>query len=459
MADTATSTSPNPWRTFLVVAMGVFVAYLDVFIVNVAFPDISREFPDVGISGLSWVLNGYAIGFAALLVPAGRLADLIGRKRGFLLGMAVFTLASAACALAPNPAVLVATRVVQSAGAALVIPTSLALLLAAFPPERRAAAVGAWGGVAAISAALGPVAGGLLVEASWRWVFLVNLPIGLIAIVAGRRLLIESRDPARGRLPDPLGITFLATGVAALALAIVEGPSWGWASGRTIGVFVAAAVLLMGFARSCLGHPVPAVELSLLKSRPFAAANVVSLIFGAGFAAMLLALVLFTEGVWGYSAIQTGLAIAPGAVVAGIASVFVGRSAKRLPPREVTIVGCVIFALGIGWLLARLGNSPNYVMDMLPGQLLAGFGIGLVTPLMTVVAAASLPPARFATGGGILNVARQIGTVLGIAVLVAILGAAPALADFRVGWWLMIGIAGASMVAALPITRPAAAGP
>src|SRR3954470_24181091 len=230
-------------RVATVLCGGVFMASLDLFIVNIAFPDLRADFPATSLAGLSWVLNAYAIVFAALLVPAGRWADRTGRKRAFLGGLALFTLASAACAAAPSVAVLVTARVVQAAGAAVLMRASLGLLLPEFPPEKRGLAIGLWAAVGGTAAAAGPAIGGLLVELSWRWVFLVNLPVGVAAIVAGARVLREIREEGAER-PDVVGAGLLTGGVATLIAAIVEGPDWGWSDPRVVALFAAAVVLL-----------------------------------------------------------------------------------------------------------------------------------------------------------------------------------------------------------------------
>lgn len=449
-----TGPTPNPWASFWVVAGGVFVVYLDVLIVNVAFPSMLHSFAGVTLAHLSWVLNAYAIGFAALLVPAGRLADRIGRKRGFLVGMGTFTLASITCGAAPNVGLLIAARVVQSAGAAIMIPSSLALLLASFPPHKRVSAIGSWAAIAAFAAALGPSVGGVLVESTWRWVFLVNIPIGIAAIVAGRRILHESKDPAGGRIPDLVGIALLGLSVALLVLGIVQGPEWGWMSGRVLGAFAVALVLGAGFLARCVTHDVPAIELDLLRSRRFSAANVASLVFTGAMSGMIIASILFVQDIWHYSPVQAGLGIAPGAVLAGLGSVVIGRIGVRLPAREVCVAGSVLFAVGLAWWLWRLTAERHYLRDMLPGSVLTGFGIGLVQPVMTAVAATSVPPARFATGGAVLNVARQIGTALGIALVVAILGNTPTFDHFATGWVTLIGAGLLTAVASLWISVP-----
>src|SRR4051794_13033091 len=241
-------------RVAAIVSVGVFVASLDLFIVNIAFPDLQRDFGGTRLATLSWVLNAYAIVFAALLVPAGRWADRLGRKRAFLGGLALFTLASAACAAAPTVGVLVAARAVQAAGAALLMPASLGLLLPEFPAEKRGVALGLWAAVGGTAAALGPVVGGLLVELSWRWVFLVNLPVGIVAIVAGARVLTEVREEGGAR-PDTAGAVLLTGAVGALIAAIVEGPGWGWGSPRVVGLFATAVVLGVGFVVQSARHP------------------------------------------------------------------------------------------------------------------------------------------------------------------------------------------------------------
>jgi MFS family permease len=243
MTQPAASVGRNPRAILTVLSLASFMASLDLFIVNVVFDQIGASFRAASIGELSWVLNAYAILYAALLVPLGRLADKVGRKRTFLLGLAVFTLASVLCAVAPGLWWLVAFRVLQAAGAAALTPTSLGLLLAAVPPAKRLAYVRIWSAVAGLAAAAGPVFGGLLVAASWRWVFLVNLPIGIVALIAARRTVPDSRDAAVSKIPDVLGSGLLTIGIGALALGIVKGGDWGWGSGRTVGSFVVAATV------------------------------------------------------------------------------------------------------------------------------------------------------------------------------------------------------------------------
>src|SRR3954451_19377041 len=246
------------WQILVVTSVAVFMAFLDVTIVNVAFPSIGHAFPDTSLAGLSWVLNAYNIVFAALLVPAGRLADLLGRRRIFFVGMGLFLAASALCGLAPSAPFLVGARVIQAAGAALLVPTSLGLLLVEFPPERRAAATALWGAGGGVAAATGASLGGLLIHwGDWRLVFYVNLVLGAAALVPARRLLRETRDPDRGAVPDALGIVLLAGGVGLVSLGIVEAPDWGWGSARVLGAFALGFALLGLFLWRSVAHPHP----------------------------------------------------------------------------------------------------------------------------------------------------------------------------------------------------------
>jgi EmrB/QacA subfamily drug resistance transporter len=439
------------WQVLTVVSVAVFMVSLDLFIVNIAFPDIGRDFTSAGTAELSWVLNAYAIVFAALLVPAGRLADRVGRRRGFLGGLALFLIGSALCGAAPSVATLVAARIVQATGAAFLMPTSLALLLPEFDMSERAAAIGVWAAVGGVAAAAGPPIGGALVVASWRLVFLVNVPVGLIAAAYATTLLRESRDPDPGGRPDLIGTGMLTVGVGALALGLVQAPEWGWGDGRTLGALAAAAQLLAVFLVRCARHPSPVVDLGMLRVRSFAMANAAALLFTAAFAAMLLASVLFMTGVWGDSIFTSGLALAPGPAMAAIAAVPAGRLANRVGQRYLAGPGSLLLAAGCAWWMWRLGPAPNYAGAMLPGLIVTGTGVGLTLPSLASAAASSLPPARFATGSAVLTMSRQIGSVLGIAILVAVLGARTGADAFDGGYLFMVIAATVAAGAALGI--------
>ena len=440
------------WQVLTVVSVAVFMVSLDLFIVNLAFPHIAADFEGASPAAVSWVLNAYAIVIAALMVPAGRLADRAGRKRVFLGGLVLFAAGSALCGAAPSIEALVAARVVQAAGAALLVPTSLALLLPEFSAAERPAAIGIWAAVGGIAAAAGPPLGGLLVEASWRLVFLVNVPVALAAVWFGARLLRESRDEASGR-PDLLGSAIFAASIGLLAFALVEAPDHGWGSASTIAGGAVATLGLALFWRRCLVHPSPVVEPAMLRVRSFALASAASLLFSAAFAAMLLGVVLFMTGVWGDSALQAGLALSPGPLMAATFAATSGRFANRIGQRRLATAGLALFALGCAWWSLRLGPEHAYAAEMLPGLLISGTGVGLTLPALASAAAASLPPARFATGSAVFTMSRQIGYVLGVAILVALLGDG---ASFDVAWVFMAVTAalGAGVAFAIGAVRP-----
>jgi EmrB/QacA subfamily drug resistance transporter len=424
--DTTPSFTPSSRQVtaiVLVLSLAIFMSSLDLFIVNLAFPYIGREYRGTSLSSLSWVLNGYAIVFAAVLVPAGRWADRVGRRRLFVAGLVAFSLGSLFCGLSPGVPELIAARLVQAIGAGLMVPASLSLLLASVPPAARAQAIGSWSAFAALGAALGPVIGGSLVQLSWRWVFWINLPVGLVAILLAKRVVPESKDEGVQGRPDLLGAGLLAGSIGLLALALVEAPSWGWGSARFLGVLVAAIASGAAVVFRSQRHHSPVIELELLRARTFSGAFVASILYYAGFGAWLLSLVEFLTGAWHFSAVRAGLAIAPGPLmVLPFARVVSPRLAVRLGGAgRVAVIGCLCNAgAQVLWLM-RIQAHPAYLAHLLPVQLLGGAGVGLVIPSLLAAGTASLPPARFGAGSGILNMSRQIGTVLGVAGLVAVL--------------------------------------
>jgi EmrB/QacA subfamily drug resistance transporter len=437
----APSAGSRPVLTSLIVLTGVFLSSLDLFIVNIAFPSISASFHGESLSSLSWVLSAYTIVFAAALVPAGRWADRAGRKKAFLIGLAVFTASSAVCAVAPSLGVLVGARVVQATGGALMLPTSLGLLLPAFGPARKGAAIGLWSAVGGAAAALGPPIGGLLVQVSWRWVFLVNLPFSVLALVFGIRMLREVRDPVAHK-SDLLGAALLSVSVASLVAAIVEGSDWGWSSGRIIGAFALAAVSGAWLVLRSRRHPYPIVEPAVIRHRAVALADLSSLIFFGGFGALVLGGVLFLTGVWHESVLRAGFMIAPGPLLAGLAAFPGGLLGARFGHRIVGTAGSLFFAAGGAWWVTHVGATPDWVGAYLPGLLLGGFGVGLMLPSLGGAATAPLPPQRFATGSALYAMTRQIGVALGVACLVAILGTASgasAVNAFHHAWIFMLG--------------------
>jgi EmrB/QacA subfamily drug resistance transporter len=435
--------SPN--LVLIIVCAGVVLASLDLFIVNVALPQMARSFGVRGLGDLSWVLNAYAIVYAALLVLFGRLADRYRRDLGFLLGVAVFVAASAACAAATSLPMLIAFRVLQAAGAALLTPTSLGLVLASFPAERRQGAVRTWTAVGGLAAAFGPAVGGVLVAASWRWVFLVNLPFGVAALVAGWRLLpAVPGHPIRR--PDALSALLITVGVGALTLGLVEGGTWGWGSDRTTGVLALAVAALAWFAVRTARHENPLIDRALFRVRAFDGASVVAVLFSAAFGAMLLSRVLWAQDVWHWSALTTGISIVPGPIMVPlIAFLATGRLTKRFGSGLVIAAGSTLFAAGMAWAAVATGLPSDYVGDVLGSLILTGAGVGLTLPTLMATAAASLPPASFATGAAVVNMLRQVGLAIGVAVFIAVLGSpvspAATLAAYQRGWIVTSAIA------------------
>src|SRR6266566_3758258 len=427
----------------LIVSIGFSLAVLDVFVVNVALPNIAQDFGSAGLGDLSWVLNAYAIVYAALLVVFGRLADRFPREYGFLLGVGVFTVASALCAAANDTLGLVVFRVIQAAGAALMTPTSLSMVLATSSGEERDKNVRAWTAIGGLMAALGPVAGGLLVAISW-----MRLPH-----VRGERI----------PYPDALGAALVTAGVALLTLGLVKGDDWGWGSTQTIGVLAGSVAVIGSFVLHCLHHRNPLVDPDLFRRRSFTGASVVATLFQVAFGGFLLSLVLWDQSVWHWSALHTGLTIAPSPfLVLPTALLLAERLIKRFGSGVVIAIGASFFATGMLWFALFAGLKPDYLVDFFPGLVLIGVGVGLALPTMMASATSELPPENFATGSAVVNMLRQVGLAIGVAVLVAVLGTpsgAPAVLDAFDRAWLVIGAfaaAGAlASLAILGVRRPA----
>ena len=430
-----------PAAVFAVTVAGAFMVALDLSIVNIAFPSIIRSFASVSTTTLSWVLSSYSVVFGALLLGAGRMVDRSGRKRSFLGGLGIFTVGSAACAAAPMASLLIAGRVVQAIGAALLMPASLALLLGATPASQRARAVAMWGGISALAVATGPSLGSLLVDTGgWRWAFLVNLPVAAVAALVGRRVLTEAATG--GRAPDLLGVGVVTAAVAALALGITQGSEWGWTTWRVLGALVAALLLgVVAVARSRT-HAAPAIDLAIFRSRTVALANAGTLVYAIGFFAMLLGNVLFLTSVWHYSTLRAGLAVTPGPLVVAVLSSTTGRWASRYGYRLVLVAGSMLFAAGELLIIVRVGTTPSYLVDWLPSALLVGLGVAFTFPVLSAAAVSGLPAEKFGVGGAINQTSRQLGAVLGVAALVSIIGApataAAAMDAFRHAWLLSV---------------------
>ena len=350
---------------------------------------------------------------------------------------------------------LIGARIVQAIGGALMLPTSLGLLLPEFESHERHVAIGIWAATGGIAAAAGPPLGGLLVQADWRWVFLVNVPVGLIGLLVGLRTLTERRE-AGGARPDILGALGLIVAIGSLVVAIVKGQEWGWGSPAIIALLLASALLLPAIWWRSERQPAPIFEPAMLRVRSFGLAVAGSLLFFAGFGAMLLAGVLFLTSVWHESVLTAGLMLFPGPAMATLFSVPSARLGARVGFRIPGVIGSLLFAAGSVWYLTQTGGTPAYASEYLPGLLIGGAGVGLVIPTLTGAGASTLPPERFATGIAVLTMGRQIGAALGVAVLVAVLGqTTTSVATFHGAWLISIcgGLAAGLTLAALG--RPA----
>lgn len=416
MADTGTARATQ----LLVACGGSFVAFLDVTITNLALPAVGRDFGDPAIAHLSWIVTLYAAVFAALLAPAGRLADVVGRRRLFLAGMAVFTLGSLGAAVSTDLITLLVARGVQGLGAALLLPASLGLVLASTTPERRLAAIGLWSASAAAAAALGPALGGVLVDTlSWRSLFCFNLPVCAGLALATLRVPADAGSGARR--PDAAGTAVLGAGVLGLVLGITQSSRWGWSDPATAACLVAGVALCAAAVLRSARHESPAIATHLWRSRTYVAANAVSFLFGGVLFAWLLLGVLYLTAVWQYSELRAGFAMTPGALVAACVGIGVSRLARAVRPRALVMVGGGLIAVCGVCMGLSLTSQPRFVLLWLPVGCLVGAGMGAVSVGVSSAAALSAPPRDFAAATG-LNVAiRQIGGAVGVAVMASVL--------------------------------------
>ncbi|WP_083418097.1 MFS transporter [Pseudofrankia sp. BMG5.36] len=459
-------------RTAVLLACGgSFLAFLDATITNLAVPDLARDF-EVGVTSVSWVVTLYALPFAALLAPAGRLADLFGRRRLFVAGAALFTAASLLAVVAPVFPVLLAARAVQGVGAALLIPASFAIVLADTPPDRRAAAIGLWSASAGLAAVAGPAVGGILVDvASWRVLFCINLPIGLWLIERAVRYQPRATpteigastgagaDTARRRAPDALATVLLAGGIGAVVLSLTEAQRWGWASPATLGFLLGGALSTVAAVGRSARHPAPAIEVDLWRSPGYAVANVISALFGAALYASLLLGVLFLVEAWQYSVLTAGLAMTPAAGWAALVGISIGRSRRQPAPWVLVVVGGALIAATSLVLAIWLPADARFLTVWLPAGLGLGVGIGAVSVGVSSAAALAVEPRRFAAAVGLNIAARQVGGAIGVAATALLLDRQPGdgIGPFQDVYWMMAALCGAVAVVGLllrPSRRP-----
>lgn len=444
----------NPWGVFAIASAAVFLVSVDATIAVAAFPALRSSFAETSPATLSWVLNAYTILYAALLVPAGRLVDLHGAKRLFLFGVALFTLASAACGLAPGTTALIAARIVQAVGGAVLTPASLALILGAFPADKRSTIVGLWSAAGALGAAVGPGAGAILIElATWRAAFLVNLPFGALILWFAARRLPALKGADAGEALDIPGIALIAGGVAALTYGVVQVKEASFAATTVWGPALVGIGLLLTYPFWARGRKAAAIDMTLFADRTYALVTVASFVFGIAFSLMFLSSFLFLLGIWGYSQGLTGLAVTPGPLVVIAVAIASGRLVGRLGHRAVLVAGGLLYAVAQGLLATQVTETTAYLTLWFPMQIVGGIAVGLLLVGLSGAAVAGLPPARFGVGGAVNNAMRQLGGVFGTALAVVLVGQTDAgIEAFRSAFLCLglIGLAVAVLCLALP---------
>jgi EmrB/QacA subfamily drug resistance transporter len=405
------------WRALIIVCVAVFMLLLDITVVNVALPDIQREL-NASFTDLQWVVDAYALLLATTMLNAGTLGDLLGRKRVFIAGVGLFTLASALCGAATSPLFLNLARGVQGIGGAIMFAVSLAILSQEFHGRERGVAFGIWGATIGAAVAIGPLVGGVLTEyAGWRWIFFVNVPIGAVCVAGALAYLHESRDEQHAGF-DALGFALFTAGLFALVLALLRGDAWHWGSGKTVGLFVAAVVLLAAFVVSQLRKEEPMFDMSLFQKPAFAGAQIVAFTISAAMFSQFLYLTLYLQNELHYSPLQAGLRFLPLSLVSFVVAPIAGRLSARIPVR--VLLGAGMSLVGVALLLMHGITTSSDWTTLLAGFIVGGVGVGMVNAPLASVAVSVVEPRRAGMASGINNTFRQVGIATGIAGLGAI---------------------------------------
>jgi EmrB/QacA subfamily drug resistance transporter len=409
------------WWTLAAVAFGLFMIMLDNTVVNVALPSIQRDL-GIGLSELQWIVTGYALMFAALMLTGGKLADLLGRRLIFVVGLAIFTVASLLCGLADSGEMLIAWRVVQGVGAALMNPATLSIIAATFPPHQRGMAIGIWAGVSALALAIGPLVGGLLTEhIAWGWIFFVNVPVGVAAIVASFLFIDESKDTSHEQRLDLPGLLTSGIGLFALTYGLIEANAHGWTSARILGAFAVGAVGLVAFVLLERHQRLPMLDLSLFRSGTFAGANSVVLLVALAMFGVFFFVSLYMQNILGYSAVQAGAAFLPMTVLIILVAPIAGKATDRVGSRGLMTAGMILVGVQLVY-FSRLSAEAGF-WNLLPAMLVGGLGMALVMTPSAAAAVRSVPVDKSGVGSAVLNSFRQVGGSLGIALMGAIMAA------------------------------------
>jgi len=413
-------TSENrKWWTLGAVSFGLFMIMLDNTVVNVALPSIQREL-GVGLSELEWIVTGYALSFAALMLTGGKLADLFGRRLIFVAGIVVFTVSSFMCGMAGSGSTLITWRIVQGVGAALMNPATLAIISATFPPKQRGMAIGIWAGVSAMALAIGPLVGGLLTEhVGWSWIFWINVPVGIVGVAASFLLIDESRDDSHEQRPDIPGLLTSGLGLFSLTYGLIEANTYGWGSTRIVGAFAVAAVLLAAFVALELRQRVPMLDLTLFKNGTFAGANLAMLLVALSMFGVFFFVSLYMQNILGFSAVQAGAAFLPMTLLVMVVAPIAGKLSDRFGSRWLMTSGLSLLAVQLFY-YSTLGTGATF-WNLLPALIVGGFGMSLaMTPTAAAVIRA-VPVAKAGVGSATLNSMRQVGGAIGIALMGAIM--------------------------------------
>jgi EmrB/QacA subfamily drug resistance transporter len=445
------SEEARKWWTLAAVAFGLFMIMLDNTVVNVALPSIAADLR-ADLSELEWIVTGYALTFASLMLTGGKLADLLGRRLIFVVGLTIFTLSSLVCGLADSGELLIGARVVQGAGAALMNPATLSIIAATFPPRQRGMAIGIWAGVSALALAIGPLIGGLLTEhIDWSWIFFVNVPIGVLAIAASFILIPESKDESAEQRLDLPGLLTSGIGLFALTYGLIEANTYGWTSGRILGSFAVAAVMLVAFVLLERHQRIPMLDLTLFRNGTYAGANLAVLLVALAMFGVFFFVSLYMQGVLLYSAVETGAAFLPMTVLIILVAPIAGKTSDRIGSRWLMTAGMLLVAIQLLY-FSRLGVDATF-WNLLPGLLVGGGGMALVMTPSAAAAVRALPVDKSGVGSAVLNASRQVGGSMGIALMGAImaheLGAVSGPGVFRDPQRFVDGFSTTLMVAAV----------
>ena len=413
------------WYALFLTSFGQFFVIFDSTVLNVAFPTIERDFPSVARTTLAWALTSYSIGTASLLLLAGRIADLFGRKKVFLLGISLFAVGSMGAGLAPGVGILILARCIQSIGGALMIPTSIALALPEFPAERRNLAIGVWGSIAALAGGLGPPLGAAVIEfAGWRWIFFINVPVVVIVVVLGRKILRESKGQSTGVRLDMVSVPLGTIGLALLTLGVLQGHKWGWSSASIVGCFIGAIIFLSYVGFRSARHPEPLIDLSLFSHRQFTTASISTFALNLPVAGFWFSAPLFMQTVWKWSVLKSGCAIMPTPVIIFLTATISGRYSDQGWMKRIISSGIFLCGAGVLGLFIFLDGQASYFTHYFPFALIYGVGLGLSWSTLTGAALIGIDHEKFGVANGTNLTFRQMGGAMGVAMVIAVSGSA-----------------------------------